>query len=207
MGLYRLYTGFLSGYCSTAVVMLDFDDLLLLFFDLQFILDNGSEKIQAINLDMPGDIVIDWSGKVFKKIPNLKILIIRNAQFSTGPNFLKRDVPLKSCRALHEVDGLKFIVEEDKAPEWLDHYVEGDSCSFWFQNEFPNMAVCFGALIEDIWHSPPKMLIDVQVNGIDVGLPEGQTIFAPLSTPHIFLLDLRRLVLGDKLKSVVSECG
>ncbi|KAK4285375.1 hypothetical protein QN277_002081 [Acacia crassicarpa] len=372
--------------------------------------NKGSGKIEAINLDMPGDIVIDWSGKAFKKMSNLKMLIIRNAHFSIGPkylpnslrvldwtgypfsylpsdfnpkeliilkmpeSFLKRDVLLKACRkfqslsvmnfrgckflrqvsdlsavpdlrelcldgctklnevhgsigflgklkrlgvrncrklktfpsikltsleflnlsgcsgltrfpeilgtmenikdvcldfsgiedlplsfkslvtleklklsccrsiekiggippnlkelsainldwyshlslesrhillcqALHEVDGLKFIVEEDKAPEWLDHYVEGDSCSFWFQNEFPNMAVCFGALIEDIWHSPPKMLIDVRVNGTDVGLPEGQTIFAPLSTPHVFLFDLRRLFFEDKLKSVVSERG
>ncbi|XP_028785836.1 TMV resistance protein N [Neltuma alba] len=367
--------------------------------------NKGSGKIEAINLDMPGDMVIDWSGKAFKKMRNLKILIIRNAQFSTGPNylpnslrvldwkgypcpslpsdfnpreliilkmpesFLKRDVLLKKfqslsvlnfkgckflrrvsdlsavpdlrelclegcnkltevhvsigflsklkrlsvkhckklkafpsikltslefldlsgcssltrfpeilgmmenikdvcldhsgieelplsfknlvnleklklsfCRsiekiggippklkelsainldwyshlslesrsillsqALHEVDGLKFIVEEDKTPEWFDHYVEGDSWSFWFQKEFPNMAVCFGALIEDQWHTPPKLLIDVRVNGTDVGFPEGQTIFAPLTTPHVFLFDLRGLIVEDKLKYVVSE--
>ncbi|XP_028770003.1 TMV resistance protein N-like [Neltuma alba] len=298
--------------------------------------NKGSGKIEAINLDMPGDMVIDWSGKAFKKMPNLKILIIRNAQFSTGPkylpnslrvldwkgypcptlppdfnpreliilkmpeSFLKRDkfqslslmnfrgckylrqvsdlsaVPdlrelclegckklteihvsigflgklkrlsVKHCKklkafpsikltslefldlsgcssltrfpeilgtmgnikeALHEVDGLKFIVEEDKTPEWFDRYVEGHSLSFSFQKEFPNMAVCFGALIEDVWHSPPKMLIDVRVNGTDVGFPEGQTIFAPLTTPHVFLFDLRPLVLEDKLKRAVSECG
>ncbi|KAK4285377.1 hypothetical protein QN277_002083 [Acacia crassicarpa] len=137
--------------------------------------------------------------------PNLKELSAINLDWYSLLNLESRHILL--CQALHEVDGLKFIVEEDKAPEWLDHHVEGDSCSFWFQNEFPNMAVCFGALIEDIWHSPPKMLIDVRVNGTDVGLPEGQTIFAPLSTPHIFLFDLRLLVLEDKLKSVVSEHG
>ncbi|KAK4285376.1 hypothetical protein QN277_002082 [Acacia crassicarpa] len=109
------------------------------------------------------------------------------------------------CQALHEIDGLKFIVEEDKTPEWLDHYVEGDSWSFWFQNEFPNMAVVFGALIEYPWPSPPKLLIDVRVNGTKVGSPEGQIVFAPLTTPHIFLFDLRLLVLEDKLRSVVSE--
>ena len=32
--------------------------------------------------------MIDWSGKAFKKMRNLKILIIRNAQFSTGPRHL-----------------------------------------------------------------------------------------------------------------------
>ncbi|KAI9115468.1 hypothetical protein K1719_013787 [Acacia pycnantha] len=372
--------------------------------------NKGSGKIEAINLDIPGDIVIDWSGKAFKKMPNLKILIIKNAQFSTGPkylpnnlrvlnwkgypcsylpsdfnpkeliilkmpeSFLKQDVLLKACRkfqslsvmnfkgckflrqvsdlsavpdlrelcldgctklievhgsigflgklkslgvqncrklktfpsikltslefldlsgcssltrfpeilgtmenikdvrldfsgieelplsfknlvtlkklklsscrsiekirgippnlkelsainldwyshlslesrsillcqALHEIDGLKFIVEEGKTPEWLDHYVEGDSWSFWFKNEFPNMAVFFGALIEYPWPSPPKLLIDVRINGTKVGSPEGQTIFAPLTTPHIFLFDLRLLVLEDKLRSVVLERG
>ncbi|XP_028785831.1 TMV resistance protein N [Neltuma alba] len=50
--------------------------------------NKGSGEIEAINLDMPGDMVIDWNGRAFKKMPNLKILIIRNAQFSTGPKHL-----------------------------------------------------------------------------------------------------------------------
>lgn len=46
-------------------------------------------------------------------------------------------------QALREVDGLRFLMLEDKMPEWFDNSTDGHSICFWIRNKFPNMAVCF----------------------------------------------------------------
>ncbi|XP_054777791.1 disease resistance protein RUN1-like [Prosopis cineraria] len=54
--------------------------------------NSGSSNIEGIILDAP-DQKVEWSGIAFEKMNNLKILIIRNAQFSTNskhfPNSLR----------------------------------------------------------------------------------------------------------------------
>ena len=39
-------------------------------------------------LDPPRQEKVKWNGEAFEKMNDLKILIIRNVQFSTGPTYL-----------------------------------------------------------------------------------------------------------------------
>ncbi|XP_058722609.1 disease resistance protein RPV1-like [Vicia villosa] len=49
----------------------------------------GTSKIEMIYLDFPStEAIIDWNGKAFKKMKNLKTLIIKNGHFSKGARHL-----------------------------------------------------------------------------------------------------------------------
>ncbi|KAK7271000.1 hypothetical protein RJT34_26570 [Clitoria ternatea] len=50
--------------------------------------NTGTDKIEIIKLKACNSIKVQWNGKAFKKMKNLKILIIENAIFSTGPEHL-----------------------------------------------------------------------------------------------------------------------
>ncbi|KAK4259602.1 hypothetical protein QN277_005917 [Acacia crassicarpa] len=50
--------------------------------------NSGTRSIEGILFDPPKEVEVEWSGFSFKKMTNLRILIIRNAQFSTGPKYL-----------------------------------------------------------------------------------------------------------------------
>ncbi|XP_028785833.1 TMV resistance protein N-like [Neltuma alba] len=222
--------------------------------------NKGSGKIEAINLDMPGDIVIDWSGNAFKRMPNLKILIIRNAQFSTGPThlpnslrvldwkgypcpslpsdfnpkeliilkmpetFLQPDVLLNACRLIKTQ---LFLILSRRIPDLRELCLECCNklievhVSIGFLGKlkrlsvkhcrklktFPSIKLTSLEFLDLSWCSSLTRFPEVRVNGTDVGFPEGQTILSSLTTPHVFLFDLRRFVLEDKLRSVVSERG
>lgn len=45
----------------------------------------GSNKCEAIVLEMPVDEEVLWNGEAFKEMTKLKMLIIRQARFSRGP--------------------------------------------------------------------------------------------------------------------------
>ncbi|CAJ2665542.1 unnamed protein product [Trifolium pratense] len=50
--------------------------------------NKGSSKTKMIYLDYPSkEIVINWNGEVFKKMTNLKTLVIKNANFSEGSRY------------------------------------------------------------------------------------------------------------------------
>ncbi|XP_054789464.1 disease resistance protein RUN1-like [Prosopis cineraria] len=71
--------------------------------------------------------------------PNIKELELVNVNWYSHLSSESRKILLN--QALHEIDGLKITIEEDRTPEWLDHCTEGDSVSFWIRKQFPNMAV------------------------------------------------------------------
>ncbi|KAF7813108.1 TMV resistance protein N-like isoform X1 [Senna tora] len=49
----------------------------------------GTYKVGAVILDYPAGVLeINWDGKAFKEMKNLKILIIKNAYFLRGPKYL-----------------------------------------------------------------------------------------------------------------------
>ncbi|XP_028760659.1 TMV resistance protein N-like [Neltuma alba] len=50
--------------------------------------DTGTHQIEAIVLDLPEIIEIQWSGEAFTKMKNLKMLVIRKACFSECPKFI-----------------------------------------------------------------------------------------------------------------------
>ncbi|KAI9086146.1 hypothetical protein K1719_031867 [Acacia pycnantha] len=50
--------------------------------------NSGSRSIEGILFDPPEEVEVKWSGLSFNKMTNLRILIIRNAQFSMGPKYL-----------------------------------------------------------------------------------------------------------------------
>ncbi|KEH29803.1 disease resistance protein (TIR-NBS-LRR class) [Medicago truncatula] len=63
--------------------------------------NKGTSKIEMIYLNSPSmDLVIDWNGKAFKKMTNLKTLIIKNVYFSKDPKYLPsslRVLKLNGC--------------------------------------------------------------------------------------------------------------
>ncbi|KAK2421750.1 TMV resistance protein N [Trifolium repens] len=51
--------------------------------------NTGTSKIEMIYLNFPSmETVIEWDGDAFKKMKNLKTLIIKNGHFSKGPKYL-----------------------------------------------------------------------------------------------------------------------
>ncbi|KAK4259605.1 hypothetical protein QN277_005919 [Acacia crassicarpa] len=50
--------------------------------------NSGSRSIEGILFDPPEEVEVEWSGLSFKKMTNLRFLIIRKAQFLTGPKYL-----------------------------------------------------------------------------------------------------------------------
>ncbi|KAJ7970186.1 Disease resistance-like protein [Quillaja saponaria] len=56
---------------------------------LQVLTENtGTDKIEGIMLKLPKEENLHWSGEAFKKMTNLRILIVENAYFSQGPKHL-----------------------------------------------------------------------------------------------------------------------
>jgi hypothetical protein len=64
--------------------------------------------------------LIEWDGKAFKKMTNLKTLIIENVQFSRGPDYLPRSLRFwkwKGC----PLKSLSFFL--NKASEIISFYI------------------------------------------------------------------------------------
>jgi len=67
--------------------------LLLTLFICLYI--QGSSKIEGIIIDPPAhEEVYNWRDNAFKKMENLRILIIRNTTFSTAPSCLPNSLRL-----------------------------------------------------------------------------------------------------------------
>ncbi|XP_028769750.1 TMV resistance protein N-like [Neltuma alba] len=52
----------------------------------------GCNNIEGIRLDPPQQEKVKWSGMAFEKMNNLRILVVRNIQFSTGPTYLPNNL-------------------------------------------------------------------------------------------------------------------
>ncbi|KAF7824977.1 TMV resistance protein N-like [Senna tora] len=63
-------------------------------FECAAFLESGSSNIEGIMLDPPEEEEIEWSGTAFKKMKNLRILIIRKTQFSVAPKYLPNSLKL-----------------------------------------------------------------------------------------------------------------
>ncbi|ESW23433.1 hypothetical protein PHAVU_004G046400 [Phaseolus vulgaris] len=50
--------------------------------------NTGSDKIEFIKLEGHNNIEVQWNGKAFREMKNLRILIIEDSTFSTGPKHL-----------------------------------------------------------------------------------------------------------------------
>ncbi|XP_054777848.1 disease resistance protein RPV1-like isoform X2 [Prosopis cineraria] len=54
--------------------------------------NSGSSKIEGIMLWPPQQEEVEWTGHAFEKMENLRILIVRNARFTTGPKHLPNNL-------------------------------------------------------------------------------------------------------------------
>ncbi|XP_028754846.1 TMV resistance protein N-like [Neltuma alba] len=54
--------------------------------------DNGTNKIEAIILDLPENIEVQWSGEAFVEMKSLKMLVIKQACFSECPKYLPKSL-------------------------------------------------------------------------------------------------------------------
>ncbi|XP_054777353.1 TMV resistance protein N-like isoform X1 [Prosopis cineraria] len=54
----------------------------------------GSSNIEGIMLDPPQQEEVEWSGMAFEKMSNLRILVVRNSQFSTSPKYFPSSLRL-----------------------------------------------------------------------------------------------------------------
>ncbi|XP_028769783.1 TMV resistance protein N-like isoform X2 [Neltuma alba] len=62
---------------------------------LKLLRDNlGNSNIEGIMLDPPQQEEVTWSGTAFEKMNDLRILVIRNTQFSTNPKYLPNSLRL-----------------------------------------------------------------------------------------------------------------
>ena len=52
----------------------------------------GTNKIQGIMLESDEEEEVRWSGDAFRKMKNLRILVVRNILFSTSPTFLPNNL-------------------------------------------------------------------------------------------------------------------
>ncbi|XP_028760676.1 uncharacterized protein LOC114719367 isoform X2 [Neltuma alba] len=52
----------------------------------------GTNKIEAITLDLPENIEVQWSGEAFVKMKSLKMLVIKKACFSEYPKYLPKSL-------------------------------------------------------------------------------------------------------------------
>jgi hypothetical protein len=69
--------------------------VLILFICFYIQGTEGSIKIEGIMLDPPAhEEVYNWSDNAFKKMENLRILIIRNTTFQTAPSGLPNSLRL-----------------------------------------------------------------------------------------------------------------
>ncbi|AES76172.1 putative TIR domain, P-loop containing nucleoside triphosphate hydrolase [Medicago truncatula] len=93
--------------------------------------DTGTSNIEMIYLNCPSmETIIDWNGKPFRKMTNLKTLIIENGRFSKGPKHLPSSLrflkwkgcpskSLSSCISNKEFNNMKFMTLDDC--EYLTH--------------------------------------------------------------------------------------
>ncbi|KAK4259594.1 hypothetical protein QN277_005910 [Acacia crassicarpa] len=65
----------------------DYKDILTMLHE-----DSGSDKIEGIMFDPPQQEQVEWSGMSLKKMNNLRILVVRNAQFLTRPKYLPNNL-------------------------------------------------------------------------------------------------------------------
>ncbi|KAK2351446.1 disease resistance protein RUN1 [Trifolium repens] len=92
--------------------------------------NTGTRKIEIIHLNSPSsEAVVDWNGKAFKKMKNLKTLIIKDGHFSQGARNLPKKLrvlewkrcPLNSLSFWFLIKNEKFSSENSSSLRWDLH--------------------------------------------------------------------------------------
>jgi hypothetical protein len=66
--------------------------------------EKGTRKIEIIHLNSPAtEAIVDCNAKAFKKMKNLKTLIIENAHFSKGARYLPSSLRLLEWEKCHSM--------------------------------------------------------------------------------------------------------
>ena len=93
----------------------------------------GIDKIEVIMLYMRTDEKVQWSGKAFEQMKNLRVLIIEKASFSTSPEHLPN-----SLRVLDWSEYPSECLPSDFHPKKLAILNLSESCLI----EFKPLKVC-----------------------------------------------------------------
>ncbi|XP_054778200.1 uncharacterized protein LOC129286213 [Prosopis cineraria] len=119
--------------------------------------NSGSSNIEGIILDPPHQEKVEWGGIAFEKMNNLKILIIRNAQFSTSSKYFPNTLRLLDWKGYPsmtlppnfspskliclKLNGSQFTLEEPfKKSEFMTHVTYLDFSKCQFITEVPDMS-------------------------------------------------------------------
>ena len=58
----------------------------------------GTATIEIMKIDLPKGVEVQWDGKAFKNMKNLKILEIVNSHFSCVPTHLPKSLRVLNCK-------------------------------------------------------------------------------------------------------------
>lgn len=83
------------------------------------------------------------------------------------------------------------MVPGKRIPEWFDHYTKGEYMTFWVQNQFPEIILCFVLEIESEMKKSFACEIRFYINSEEVYELEIPISFSSLVTDHVWLYDLR----------------
>ncbi|XP_073225148.1 TMV resistance protein N isoform X2 [Cicer arietinum] len=133
-------------------------------------------------------------------VPNLTELNLDHCtnleEVHDSVGFLDKLIELRAygCTKLKEIFEafqLQVMVPGKRIPEWFDHYTKGEYMTFWVQNQFPEIILCFVLEIESEMKKSFACEIRFYINSEEVYELEIPISFSSLVTDHVWLYDLR----------------
>nr|XP_027190973.1 TMV resistance protein N isoform X2 [Cicer arietinum] len=118
--------------------------------------------------------------------PNLQFINARNCVSLT-----LESSNLLLSQEIFEAFQLQVMVPGKRIPEWFDHYTKGEYMTFWVQNQFPEIILCFVLEIESEMKKSFACEIRFYINSEEVYELEIPISFSSLVTDHVWLYDLR----------------
>ncbi|KAI9127262.1 hypothetical protein K1719_001821 [Acacia pycnantha] len=100
--------------------------------------DTGTNKVEAIILDMHESIEVQWSGEELMKMKNLKMLVIRDACFSESPKYLPNSLRWLEWKGY----SFKFLPHQVRPTQLVYLDLTYSSCEFLppFDKKFPYLS-------------------------------------------------------------------
>ena len=104
------------------MIIIDLANSIVLYISLNSLSNQGSDKIEGLMLHSPNPITVQLHDKAFKKMKNLKFLMVRNVLISEGLKYLPNGL------LLLEWDGYHFSLPDNYCPQQLVELKMPNSC-------------------------------------------------------------------------------